>query len=797
MENKVRRKHRYKGNYVERVRTHNPLKVIALLLIAIAVVWCFIAALRTQLKESDNYISRALAARMLVLSDTDMEPSQDDDHSRWYVKYMEELEKTAAITWDNEDYIQPEYAYAALTYGELREYLLQKNWDITDIVEHTGVDVKKNKASKRIKKAVFEKLYDYMILVNGNAGGVVRRELTIVGTPASMTSAQIRQYGLWSCVAEEGCFNFEGLNMDAYSDKRICVYARGSNIVYVLAVVDESVTYHNVWLCSAQGRKIEAYISGVYREYDVSGLDKSFQNTIADIGMESGRVRQLTIKNDTISGKVLRVSNTAVELDGYGKVEIADDFRVYKNYGMLEEKSINDILVGYDLADFVVADGRICAAVLKKELHAENIRVLIMNTGFGSIFHDRVTLTSENGFTIQKGDELIKIAGGELVDIYPDSEYMSDGRLKVAPLGLNTTITVLSVERSYGNPYYSGTLEMAAEDGGLVIVNELPLEEYLYHVVPSEMPVGFGVEALKVQAVCARSYAYRHIMNNSYRAYGAHVDDSVGYQVYNNIKEQPDSTQAVKETYGQVMRSDEGVVAAYYYSTSCGYMSDLSLWGGEKGGIYKEKTVNPSGESIDLSDEESFKSFICSENAEDYDYEFPFYRWNVELDSEYLEGRINEYLKVRYLSEPGNILMKNTDGEYISSENPYIGRLISIETVQRTSSGAVRSIIIHGTDGDAMVRGELNIRYVLGPGENKIMTHTQTETSFDFLPSSYIYIEELYDDGNIAGYRITGGGYGHGIGMSQNAVSTMVKRGMRYDDILEFFYNNIDIVNIY
>lgn len=59
-----------------------------------------------------------------------------------------------------------------------------------------------------------------------------------------------------------------------------------------------------------------------------------------------------------------------------------------------------------------------------------------------------------------------------------------------------------------------------------------------------------------------------------------------------------------------------------------------------------------------MSDEESFKSFIYSENEEDYDYEFPFYRWNVELDREYLEERINEYLKVRYLSEPGNILMK-------------------------------------------------------------------------------------------------------------------------------------------
>ena len=72
----------------------------------------------------------------------------------------------------------------------------------------------------------------------------------------------------------------------------------------------------------------------------------------------------------------------------------------------------------------------------------------------------------------------------------------------MTPMGLNSTITVLSVERSYGNPYYGGTLE----DNGLVIVNDLPLEEYLYHVVPSEM-AGFGVEALKVQAVCARSYA--------------------------------------------------------------------------------------------------------------------------------------------------------------------------------------------------------------------------------------------------------------------------------------------------
>ena len=61
---------------------------------------------------------------------------------------------------------------------------------------------------------------------------------------------------------------------------------------------------------------------------------------------------------------------------------------------------------------------------------------------------------------------------------------------------------------------------------GLLIVNELPLEEYLYAVIPSEMPTYYGLEPLKVQAVCARSYAYKHLVANNLSKYGAHVDDS-------------------------------------------------------------------------------------------------------------------------------------------------------------------------------------------------------------------------------------------------------------------------------
>lgn len=789
MEREVRRK---KGINVRRIRN---ICIAAVLIIAAGVGSFF--AIRGRIKENENYISRAVAARMLVLLGGDSPADTGSASSDWYVKYMNYLSSSGSVEWDSESFAEPEYSYSALTYRELRSILTRNGWDVGKISDYTGIALDKTKGDKRVNKNDFSKIYDYLVLLNGDAGGVVRREITIVGTPANMTAKQIREYGRWNCVALEGVFDFEGLSIDAYADKKVCVYARGNRIISVLAVVDDEVSYPNVWITEAHDNVLKAYISGVYREYDIAPLDESFTDTIADIGMSDGRVCQLTIKKDTISGKVLRLSNDEIELYGYGNVEIDNNFRVYKSYGELEEKKINDILVGYDLADFVVADGKICAAVIKRELKASNIRVLLMNTGYTSIFHDRITLTSDEGFVIKKGDEIIRVDAGELVDVYPDSEYMSEGRIILESMGLNNAITVLSIERSYGNPFYYGELEIACENGSLVIINELPLEEYLYHVVPSEMPAGFGVEALKVQAVCARSYAYRHILNNSYRSYGAHVDDSVGYQVYNNIKAQPDSTQAVKETYGQVMVNEGEVVAAYYYSTSCGYMSDLSLWGGEGGGIYREKTVNPKGKSMDLSDDEAFKSFIYSTDESDYDYEFPFYRWSVELDRESFGEHINQYLRLRHASDSGNILMKNDSGEYEVCDEPYIGELLSFETAERTTSGAVRKIIIHGTAGDVMVCGELNIRYVLGPGDEKITTHTQTDTTFEFLPSAYIYIEELYEDGAVTGYRITGGGYGHGIGMSQNAVSAMVKQGMRYDDILEFFYNNIDIMNIY
>lgn len=118
---------------------------------------------------------------------------------------------------------------------------------------------------------------------------------------------------------------------------------------------------------------------------------------------------------------------------------------------------------------------------------------------------------------------------------------------------LTGKLTLKNVGRSQGIPSYRGALELLDTEEGIIVINEVLLEEYLYSVVPSEMPSKYPGEALKAQAVCARTYAYGHMEHAGYPQYGAHVDDSTSYQVYNNILEQESTSAAVKETYGQLL----------------------------------------------------------------------------------------------------------------------------------------------------------------------------------------------------------------------------------------------------
>ncbi len=744
-------------------------------------------------KKDDKNISIALACKMLTLLETDKETAMTVDSyfeepaDIWYEKYMNYMYSKDYIDIDRKS------ANKSYTYEDLRYYLNTKEISNSIIKEATGIDISKYKDKKKISNKIFMEIYDYLVTAAGTDTQIQSIELIVTGTPSNTESAKT-----WQAYTTRGEYGFEGLALDKYIDNRILVYVRGDEIAAVSVKISDSVVYTNVWLEKGQDTSLTAYISGVTRNFSLNKLESDFEKAVGDIYIENGKITSITLKNDRINGKVLMADDKQIEIEGYGVLELDSDFHVYRTYGATKQEQLSDILVGYSMTDFVVADKKICAALITKSLTADNIRVMIMSSGYTSLFHERVSITGTSDFTISYNDECENHKAGEIIDIYDGSPYSDKGRLTIETADNSGKITVYNVERSYGNPSYGGTIEVSRYDEGWAIVNDIAIEDYLCAVVPSEMPNRFGVEALKVQAVCARSYAYRQLVNNAYGKYGAHVDDSVNYQVYNNVTEKEDSIEAVKETYGQVAAYNGTPITTYYYSTSCGHTSDVSVWGGNPASTpyLTAKTVDEKGEYTDLSSEEAFKTFIESQDEKSFDYGFGFYRWKVTMSMSELTTSINENIYSRYCADPSHIKVLRDDN-WVSEEIQNIGSLCSIEVVKRSTGGDLMCIILHGTNETVKVDNELNIRYLLSPRDNPITLLLGDTTTFYILPSAYCRFEPYYENDGISGYLIEGGGYGHGIGMSQNGVSNMVAAGMTYDEILKFFYEGTEIINVY
>jgi stage II sporulation protein D len=599
-----------------------------------------------------------------------------------------------------------------------------------------------------------------------------------------------------------------------YMDHKIIAMVSGSNLVYVKGVAEEETTLHNVYITSGEGSTVTAFLNDITRDFKTRyKLSKEIKGQIGDVVVENGKITKISIKPDKIGGKVLVANQKYVEIEGYGKVNLDEYYKIYKIYGELSMEVTNSILVGYEATDFVVADGKIVAALIKETIKAKDIRVLIKTDDYAGIYHNEVLLTSDKEFTLKVGDTVKSYKAGQKVTIKPDNKLLKKGRLRFQAKSESGKIELLSVNRASGKPAYRGALEIASTKEGLIIINELPIEEYLYAVIPSEMPSIYGLEALKVQAICARSYAYNQLFANGYSEFGAHVDDSVSYQVYNNIPENEKTILAVKDTYGKVIEYQNTVVSAYYFSTSCGHTASLNeVWGGSSadyllgklqttyevvnGEAVYASTVSPSGSN--LSSEDKFRDFILKAPSDTYDSKFAWYRWNVTISKENLKKSIDKNLASRYNANPDLIQTLvggkvNDNPKYESKPVNTIGTLKDILVSKREKSGILSAIILVGSDCTVKVQSEYNIRSLLAPLFDKVTRQDDSTISdLSMLPSAFFIMDK-------SGKSITlhGGGYGHGVGMSQNGVKAMADSGKDYEEIIKHYYTDVEIGFIY
>lgn len=589
------------------------------------------------------------------------------------------------------------------------------------------------------------------------------------------------------CLGIIGCIFIKGVLVSIPNDNNI-------------DKTEEAVTqdFKNVWIISGHDNEISFFTDGENKKYTTKyDLSETISDKIGDITVVNNIVTGIILKPDIIEGKVLSIGDNFIEVQGYGKVKISDDFTTYKIYNGISSKSKNNIIVGYDNVKFVVSGEIICSALITKEIEPSNIRVLINSTNYENIYHDKVLITSNDDFIIIYNGKSIKYNANEEIKITKESKMFKNNRILIRPQNNNSKLQINSIKRQYGNPKYRGELELRLEKDGIIIVNELPIEQYLYSVIPSEMPVSYGKEALKVQAVCARSYVYNQLYGNNYSKYGANVDDSVSCQVYNNVEETKDATLAVKETKGEVLTLNGKVLTAYYFSTSCGRTSSTyEVWKKEDTVIeepeIKGNLQTKDKQQLDLSDESIFRKFIDEDKYDTYDSDFAFYRWNVTIPASDLKKSIEKALNQLYNKDCNKIEVLKK-GSYKLEPIKTIGKVKDIQIIKRETSGLVSQILIIGSKATIRVTTEYYIRLLLAPLTNTINLNDNTiKKGFSILPSAYFYMQFKNDK-----YKFIGGGYGHGVGMSQNGVKTMINEGNTYKQILQYYYDGSKIENIY
>lgn len=268
-------------------------------------------------------------------------------------------------------------------------------------------------------------------------------------------------------------------------------------------------------------------------------------------------------------------------------------------------------------------------------------------------------------------------------------------------------------------------------------IEEVNLDEYLCNVVSAEMPVDFDIEALKAQAIVARTYTMYKIINNAGKHEGADICDSSSccqawiskegrFERWDEDKRQENwnkITTAVNETVGKIITYEGAPINAFFHSNSGGITEiPLNVWGGQ--GYPYLQVVETSGED-------------------------GYTQYNSEVTLTKTE--LLEKLKEKY---------SDIEIDFEAEE--------SIKILENTESGRVRTIKFG----------------------NKELSGVETRTLLGLRSTNF---EVNINEDNITFSVI---GYGHGVGMSQTGADALAKQGYNYEEIIKHFYIGVEIINI-
>ena len=412
----------------------------------------------------------------------------------------------------------------------------------------------------------------------------------------------------------------------------------------------------------------------------------------------------------------------------------------------------------------------------------DTIRVLLTQDQKQNIFREDVWI---------KCDAEWKLCAGETEDVIPAGEarsckaWMEEHQTDqvLAQISGDSRLKLCDPDGNEKGSY-AGNLHVYRGDFGLWLVNELGMEAYLCGVVPGEMPSTFALEALKAQAVCARTYAAIQALGTSYEAYHADVDDTTACQVYLPANENQAATDAVNATAGEVLSYEGWLASIYYFSTSCGYTTGLEVWQQEPLAYLGKVNLLLSGElPVSVDD------FLKDWSVQAYDSESRFFRWKGELQMTERRDQLIKKIEEALNRQDGKLTAVAQNGQNVAAVSDF-GNCTGIRICSRADSGAVTDLAVIFEVGEVHVYNENLIRNLIWQLCVSLTDKNgKNANTITMLPSAFFTLQEQ-ENGR---YEIIGGGLGHGIGMSQYGADGMARAGKTASEILQYFFPGTEI----
>ena len=346
-----------------------------------------------------------------------------------------------------------------------------------------------------------------------------------------------------------------------------------------------------------------------------------------------------------------------------------------------------------------------------------------------------------NIFVRQKNEELhITASKGKLkIKTKSKRQQTADRRVfKATGTSASDCIAIATDKAGLNKACYNGEFIVTANGNKLNAINVIDIEDYLRGVVPYEIGKldESKFEALKAQAVAARTYAYKHFGSRVAQGFDVYADTRD--QVYKGLHSATELTdKSVRETEGVVMTYNGEFITAYYHSTCGGETEGVVTWGRPDHPYLKNKPdLRPDGTPW------------CRESN------------YTEWTREFTEDELRDLFQINAKEAKANV--------------PSFSSIKSMHIQDTLKSGRIHTLVIETNNGSFTAKAD-KIRWLFKRGGT-------------ILPSSFFRIHKNGND-----WILKGKGFGHGVGLCQMGARARAQAGQSYIQILTHYYPGITL----